>query len=48
MIRCTPVCGPGPRLNWVIVVPFGSVILNETVVGLPGATGADGWKSVSA
>ena len=48
MIRCTPVCGPGPRLNLVNVVPFGWVILNETRVGLPVATGAEGWKSVRA
>ena len=46
-IRCTPVCGPGPRLNFVSGVPSGCWIVNETVTGLPGVTGPDGWKSTS-
>jgi hypothetical protein len=32
------VCGPGPRLNFVRVVPSGCWIVKETVVGLPAAT----------
>src|SRR4051794_9034701 len=42
---CTPVCGPGPRLNDVSGFPFGCLITNDTFVGLPAATGAVGLKS---
>src|SRR6478672_8572980 len=35
MIRCTPVCGPGPVLYWVSGLPLGSLTVNETVTGLP-------------
>ena len=47
-IRCTPVCGPAPRLNFVSGCPSGWRITNETAVGLPGWIGADGSKSASS
>ena len=45
MIRCTPVCGPGPRLNCVSGLPFGCLIVNETRDRLARADRAGGWKS---
>ena len=47
-IRCTPVCGPAPRLYAVSGFPFGCSIVNETVTGLPACTGPDGWKFASS
>src|SRR5437588_5857733 len=48
MIRCTPVCGPGPALYWVSGLPEGCWTVNEIVVGRPGGTGAAGVKPPSA
>src|SRR6201995_3780474 len=45
MIRCTPVCGPGPVLYCVSVLPLGSLMSKVIVTGLPGATVPAGAKA---
>src|SRR5262249_28372673 len=41
-IRCTPVCGPGPGRERVIVLPSGGWVENESVNGFPAVTGPPG------
>src|SRR6266702_3675148 len=47
MIRCTPVCGPGPVRYCVSGAPEGWLTVNEIVVGACARTGAVGWKPAS-
>src|SRR5947209_17152653 len=48
MIRCTPVCGPGPVLYCVSGRPDGCCTVNEIVTGRLGVLAAAGLKPARA
>ena len=47
MITWTPVCGPGPVLNFVSAWPEGCWTVKPTVTGFPGLTPVVGERSTS-